>query len=108
MPAAGRVQSVVGEAGVPRCLLGVFHSDGAGNVHGRGAQYRLVSSPPPVRILCCREGKGRALLSAEGYHALTAGRRAAFKGCWTFRDYAVHTEARPNTAENNVPPHAIV
>lgn len=43
-----------------------FHSDVAGNVDSVGAESRLVASPPPVRILCYREGKGCALLSRGG------------------------------------------
>lgn len=38
VPATGRDQLVVKEAEVSRCSLGVFHSDGAGNVNDCGAE----------------------------------------------------------------------
>lgn len=88
--ATGRDQSAGDEAEVPRCRCGVFHSDVAETLTAV-AQSHVSSFTPPVRILLSG-GKAARDSPAEGYHALTAGPRAAFRDCPIFEQSAVNAE----------------
>lgn len=63
--ATGRDRWLRERRGFPGALAAlVLHSDGARNSKsGCAESRRLAAPPPPVCILCCREGKGRALPS---------------------------------------------
>lgn len=63
--ATGRDRWLRERRGFPGALAAlVLHSDGARNSNGGCVESRrLAAPPPPVCILCCREGKGRALPS---------------------------------------------
>lgn len=85
-------QLAVKKAEIPRFSHSAFHSDGAGK---RQRMWRRAASPPTVRILCCREGKGRALLSRGRISRTDGQKRAAFTYDGTFKP--AHTSQRPNT-----------
>lgn len=69
----GRDQSLRERQGFPGAPSVFSYLDAARIFNDCGAESRLAASPPTVCILCCREGKGRALPS-RGRISRTYGR----------------------------------